>query len=201
MKFNELRQRVLDYPLFTLEDIFKYFPEENRQTLKLQLSQWIKKGYLTRIKRGIFKLSEAEISDHFSLAPIIYAPSYISLESALNSYGIIPDVPFAITSVTLKKTKTFKTEFGLFIYRHLKTSLFFGFTYTGEKPYLYQIAQPEKALLDYLYLNLSRLDLVSFPHEYRFELEDLNWSRLRNYARLFESKKLQRAIRILKNHA
>lgn len=198
MQYNVLRERVLKQPVFSFEDIFKYFPDENPQTVKLQLFQWVKKGYLNRIKRGLFILKEAEINDEFALTSFIYSPSYISLESALNSYGIISDIPFAITSVTLHKTKTFKTPKGLFSYRHLAPKLYFGFITAGEPPFVYNIAQPEKALLDYLYLN-PYLIVDSFWKDYRFDLEDLNWTRLKNYAQAFKNKKINKAMKIL-NH-
>lgn len=187
-------------PVFTFEDIFKYFPKEKRSTLKPQLSRWIKKGYLKRIKRGLFILPEAKIKDIFSLAPIIYSPSYVSLESALNAYGIIPDIPFVVTSITVKKPKAAKTIFGLFVYQHLKPSLFFGFKIAGEKPFLYKIAYPEKALLDYLYLNRDIIDDPFFPEESRFNLEEINWSRLKKYSAVFKNKKINKTIRILKEN-
>jgi len=200
MKYNELREKVLNYPVFTFEDVFKYFPKENQLTFKTQLSRWVKRGYLKKIKKGIFILAEAKIEDDFCLAPIIYSPSYISLESVLNAYGVIPDIPFTVTSVTLKKTKTFKTPFGSFSYRHLKESLFFGFKIIGKESYTYKIAYPEKALLDYLYLNPDIIDSASFPEEYRLDLKDLNWPKLKSYARIFKNKKLKKAVKILINY-
>lgn len=202
MHYNDLREKVLSQPIFTFEDIFKYFPQENQLTLKAQLSRWVKKSYLKKIKRGVFILAEAKIDDEFALAPIIYSPSYISLESALNSYGLIPDIPFIVTSVTFKKTKIFKTPFGSFSYRHLKPSLFFGYQMVGEKPYIYKIAHPEKALLDYFYFNPHFIANSSFVEDYRLDLKGINWSRLKIYARVFANKKINKALKILiKYHA
>lgn len=199
MKYNDLRRKVLDYPIFTFEDVAKYFPHENQVTFKAQLSRWVKRGYLKKIKRGLFVLEEMKLEDDFSLAPIIYSPSYISLESALNVYGIIPDIPFVVTSATLKKTKIFKTPFGSFNYRHLKEALFWGFKIEGERPFLYKIAYPEKALLDYLYLNPEMTNYSSFPQDYRFNLRDLDWLRMKSYVRIFKNKRLKKAAKDLKD--
>ena len=200
MKYNYLRGKILKHPIFTFEDIFKYFPKEKQVTIKSQLSRWVKRGYLKKIKREHFILAETEINDEFSLTPFIYSPSYVSLETALNNYGIIPDIPFSITAITTKKTKTFKTPFGLFNFRHVNPKLFFGFENVGKKPFVYQVAYPEKALLDYLYLYPNISNHNSFPKDYRLDLEDLNWTRLKSFTRVFKNKKISKAVKILINY-
>lgn len=125
MIFNELKNKTRDYPLFKLEDIFKWFPKAKRKTTLNQLNFWIKRKYLEEIKRGIYKISDYEIKEPFILANFIYSPSYISLETALNYYSIIPDIPFVTTSVTLNKTKTFKIKnYGSFSYSKVKDYFF-----------------------------------------------------------------------------
>ena len=160
MNFNSLKEKTKNYPLFKLEDILKWFPEAEKQTTLNQINFWTKKGWLEEIRRGIYKLNDFGIKDiSFVLANFIYVPSYISLETALNCYGIIPDIPFGITSVTIKKTKSFKIKnYGAFYYHHLKPALFFGYkTVVVEKNYSYNIALPEKALFDYFYLKAKKV--------------------------------------------
>jgi len=53
MTFNELKDKIKNYPLFKLEDVFKWFPKAKRQTTLNQLNFWSKKGYLENIIRGI----------------------------------------------------------------------------------------------------------------------------------------------------
>lgn len=153
MTFNELKTSAKNYPLFKLEDVFKWFPEAKRGTTLNQLNFWCQKGYLENIRREIYKLTDFDI-DSLVLANFIYTPSCISLETALNYYSIIPDIPFVVTSVTINKTKNFRTKnYGTFFYAHLKPELFFGFqSVLVKKNYSYNIAWPEKALFDYLYL-------------------------------------------------
>lgn len=195
MKFNDLRLKIKDLGIFSFEDIFKWFPESNRQTVKNQLRDWVAKSYILRIRRNLYFLKEVELKDEFVLANRIYEPSYISLESALNYYGIIPDVPFSVTSVTNKKTQEFKTQFGLFLYRTLKPDLFFGWQEikVGEKQF-YKIAKPEKALFDFLYLNQSFFG-EDFPQEERFSLgKDFNWQEFKRYALLVKTKKFKELV-------
>ncbi|MGC9031585.1 MAG: type IV toxin-antitoxin system AbiEi family antitoxin domain-containing protein [Minisyncoccia bacterium] len=192
MTFNELKDKIKNYPLFKLEDVFKRFPRTQRQTTLNQLNFWSKKGYLENIIRGVYKLSDFEIKDPFLLANFIYGPAYISLETALNYYSIIPDIPFAITSVTINKTKKFNTKnYGVFYYNHLKPDLFFGFkSILIEKNYSYNIALPEKALFDYLYLKAKKIEsLEGFIEELRLSLpKKFNWQDFKNWTKLVSKK-------------
>jgi len=192
MTFNELKAKVKNYPLFKLEDIFKWFPEARKQTTLNQINFWIKNGWLERIKSGIYKIKDFGPDDPFIIANFIYSPSYISLESALNYYSIIPDIPFGTTLVTIKKTKNFKTEnYGIFYYSHLKPDLFFGYkNIIAEKNYSYNVAFPEKALFDYIYLKAKGIiSCEGFIRELRLSLrEDFNWKDLLRWRKLVPSK-------------
>ncbi|MCD6270372.1 hypothetical protein J7J23_01175, partial [bacterium] len=140
----------------------------------------------------IYKLSDFGVKDPFLLANFIYSPSYISLESALNYYSIIPDIPFTITSVTINKTKKFKTKnYGVFYYSHLKPDLFFGFkSILVEKKYSYIIALPEKALFDYLYLKGRKIEYPEgFVEEMRLDLpKNFNWKKFKNWEKQVSKK-------------
>lgn len=192
MTFNELKEKAQNYPLFKLADIFKWFPGAKRETTLNQLNFWTKKGYLENIQRGIYKITDFELKDPFILADFIYVPSYISLETALNYYGIIPDIPFAVTSATINKTKTLKTEkYGVFYYYHLKSALFFDFhPVLVEKSYSYNIASPEKALFDYFYLKAKKTDSPEgFIDEMRLSLpRNFNHSKIRKWSKLVSKK-------------
>ncbi len=192
MTFNELKNKSKTYPLFKLEDVFKWFPGAKRQTTLNQLNFWRSKGYLERIRQGIYKLSDFELKEPFVLAGFIYAPSYISLETALNYYGIIPDIPFGVTSVTINKTKNFKTKnYGTFSYNSLKPALFFGFQFIpAEKNYGYSIARPEKALFDYFYLRPKKIDSAEgFIEELRLSVpRDFDWQKIEGWADLVSQR-------------
>lgn len=139
------------YPVFSLIDAMKVVPDLNR----IQLDRWEKKGYLKRIRKGYycFRVQEVKRDFLYYVANKIYAPSYISLEMALRHYDLIPEEVFLITSVSTKKAMNFTTPVGNFSYRCIKPALFFGYRlvdFSGKKLLL---AEPEKAVLDYLYLH------------------------------------------------
>jgi predicted transcriptional regulator of viral defense system len=155
------------------------------------LSTWTKRGHLERLKRGVYKFSDHQIKDVLVLADFFF-PSYISCETALNYYGIIPDIPFATTSVTSKKTLSVKTEkYGLFIYHHIKPELFFGYRkIDGDSPYSYSIAVPEKALFDFLYLQSFKksFDPKNCFKEMRLDIgKDFKWNNLKKWQKLVSS--------------
>lgn len=83
----------------------------------------------------------------------MYRPSYISLHTALAFYGMIPEAVVQITSDTNLKTASFQNDIGSYAYKSVREEFMFGYrskvTGTGQS---IQLAQPEKALLDLLYL-------------------------------------------------
>jgi len=186
MTFNELKIKAKNYPLFKLQDVFKWFPKAKRETTLNQLNFWTKKGYLENITRGIYRIIDFEIKDPFVLANFIYSPSYLSLETALNYYSLIPDVPFGITAVTINKTKILKTKnYGIFYFHCLKPSLFFGFQTVLVGNYSYNIATPEKALFDYFYLKAGKtISPAGFIEEARLSLsKKFNFLKIKKWSK------------------
>jgi hypothetical protein len=121
------------------------------------------------------------------------------LEYALSFYGLIPEAVMTITSVTTNKTAIIKNAEGVFTYQHIKQSAFRGFNEIKDNEgFLYFIAEPEKAVVDFLYLNLSKFDKNDFDifeNSYRFQnLTALSVKKLKMYASLFENKKLMTVI-------
>ena len=117
----------------------------------------VKEGKLIRLKRGWFcvnpKYSKKNIN-HGVVANVLYeGPSYVSIESALSYYGLIPERTMGMTSVVTGRSKTFRTPIGWFSYKSIPEDLFpIGVRSVDG----YLMASPEKALCDYLY---TRKDL------------------------------------------
>lgn len=171
MKYLELRQRVKEN-LFTVLDVKKYFPGESESLLKIQLSRFRARGLIIKIKRGLYCFDSAGIEE-FELAGKLYRPSYISLESALNYYGMIPDIPQAVICLSLTNTKKITNQFGAFHYIKIKQELFWGYQ-VREKAQgggNFLIADRQKALLDFFYIRKIRdtrdlrLDFTGFDFD------------------------------------
>lgn len=192
MKYEDLAL-LIKTPIFSKNDIVL----AGGKIYDYQLTRWVKKGYLLKIKNGIyiFKRDYEKIKGE-EIAAAIYQPSYLSLDSALAAYGFIPEIVYSYVSVTGKTNRTFDNKFGHFIYRHLKTELFWGYREVRTSSGWYLIAEPEKAILDYLYLNLSKINSESDFENLRFNedrlCETLNRDKFLRYLQAFEIKKLKR---------
>src|SRR3989338_7011816 len=136
----------LERGYFTVADMEKIIGL-SKASLKVALSRLTAKKILTRVKRGVYQLSLSEI-DVKKIANQLYYPSYLSFESALSLYGILSQIPYTQTFATLKKSKKMNLGATEVEYTQLKKELFFGYKLENG---IY-IAQPEKALLDTLYL-------------------------------------------------
>lgn len=170
-------------PLFFDYQVERLFPDEPKRLVSIQLARFAKAGALVRLRRGLYEFTHAKI-DEMVLANFIYRPSYISLESALNYYGIIPDVVQNVTSVSPVTTRTFRTSRGVFIYSKIMKNLYFGWQTVkdGKSDLSFLIAEPEKALLDYIYIRRIR-DLT----DQRIDFETIDPKKLIKYSRIFPS--------------
>ncbi len=161
MKYTEFKKSMgMEFTVFSLADIRQADPTFYRR----RLNEWQEKGYLRKVIKGYYIFSDLAQDEKvlFEIANRIYAPSYVSFEMALAYYNLIPESVYGITSASTRKTMGFKTTIGEFSYRTLQPKLYFGFEYFPSHGRFYKIASPEKALLDYLYLNSSLNDAESF---------------------------------------
>lgn len=139
-------QKTIKTPIFTILDVGKYFFDESERLIIVQLSRFIKRGLIISLKRGLYCFADREV-DSFTIANQIYTPSYISLETALNYHGVIPDVPLAgVSSISPTTTRKFITPRGTYYYQKISPKIFWGYS---EAPF--KMAFAEKALLDYIY--------------------------------------------------
>lgn len=207
MRYLDFKNRVRQYPVVTggLLDTL----DEDKRILHNQLSRWNKQGLLVQLKKGVYLLNPDDRAinpSKFFLANQLVFPSYVSLESALAYYHIIPESVHQITSVTTGKTSRHISPEGMFVFRHVKRSLFFGFdAVRDERGFETLLASPEKALLDFLYLNQARFsptDSDIFVESYRFNgREVIRPARLRALAIHFESEKLEQIVKLfIKQH-
>lgn len=195
MEFYDFEKKMREYPVFTASEAKTIFLDQ--KNILVQIAFWVKKGYLTRVKEGLYLLSSsAREINPMDFAGKIYEPSYLSLEFALNYYGIIPDIPGTYTSVTTKTTKYFKTTFGHFSYQKIKADFFTGYENRMEKNVSFSIATPEKALIDYLYLNKNKIAAdFYFWKEMRID-EDFKFQKkkLELYKNILNDKKVNRLL-------
>ncbi|MFH0928378.1 MAG: hypothetical protein V1821_02795 [bacterium] len=190
MRFQEFRQKFKDFIVFSLDDIRKADLRFHRR----RLNDWQNKGYLKKLRRGYYLFSETPLNEKalHLIADRLYSPSYISFETALSWYGLIPEGVYSVTAASSRKTSSFKTPIGNFLYQRIRPDLFFGYRLEKYHEQGYKIAEMEKALLDYLYFHPKISDEADF-HEWRFNSQEFlakaNMEKLQNYAKAFQNKR------------
>ena len=196
MKYSEFKNKFQNLPVIQAKEAIRL--DKHNQAMRNQLTRWQKKGLLVKLKRSYYLLNENDrkISPtKCFIANLLYQPSYVSLEYALSRYGLIPERVTDITSITTKKTTRFNNKLGSFIYQHIKRQAFRGFESLKEtNSFSCLIAGPEKAVVDFLYLNLSKLKgdtKAILGNSYRFQnLGILKKRKIMEFARIFNNCQL-----------
>ena len=135
---------------FDIDVLRSYFPDYQHITDKARLL--VNNGQIIRLKKGQYILSEEESGKNFNrflIANHLYGPSYVSMQTALRYYGLIPEQVYAVQSVTTKAARHFDTPIGHFYYTHCSAEwLSIGVRMQRDEELSYLIATPEKALFD-----------------------------------------------------
>ncbi|MFA4873004.1 MAG: hypothetical protein WC659_03660 [Patescibacteria group bacterium] len=154
------------------------------------ISSNLTSGLFVKLRNNFYTIKDSH-PDYFFIANKLYQPSYVSLETALSYYKIIPEVVYGNTSITTKTSREFETPIGNFTYRHIKTEAFTGYELREVDRYKVLIAEPEKALADYLYF----VDLKKVSLNDRLKLRNIDRPKLIEYAKLFKRPGMLKRIK------
>jgi len=195
MEFEQLLEIVGDEPIF--EPGLLLAGDVDPANARRQLSRWTNAGRLYQLRRGLYALAPPfqKVKPHpFLVANRMVRASYVSLQSALAHYGLIPEYVPVVTSVTTARPGRWETPLGVYEFRHIKIDLLAGYRLTdlggGQKAF---VATPEKALLDLVYLQPGG-DSPDYLRELRLQnLDRLDAEELRRQAERAGSPKLRRA--------
>ena len=196
MRFRDFEAKIKELPAFSLNDARKIDPDFHRQ----QLNYWHNQGYIKPLAGGYYALWDRPIDEKylFTVANKVYEPSYVSLESALAYYEVIPETVLGVTSISSRKTKQYVSAWGVFSYRSVKPQYMIGYQVIENTPGIkFKIAYLEKATLDYLYLHSEIQSIVDF--------EELRWNRTQllglldhsvftRYVSIFDKRSLENRV-------
>ena len=168
MNFDAFLRRVPPEGVFRTGQILA--GERSPDHVRRQLHRWSRQGRIIKLRRGVYMLGERNTGRRphpFVIANYLKTGSYISLQSALSHYGMIPEYVPVITSVTTGRPETLHNEAGHFQFRHIDRRLFrrFDSLQLGDEQHAF-VATPEKALLDLLYLTADS-DNIAYLQELR----------------------------------
>ena len=119
------------------------------------LSRLADRGLLIRVAKGIYVNSLVRDSGAEDFIKLLRPDSYVSLESALSHCGLSTQSSVALTCVTTGKPKEFATAAFAITFRTISKRLYWGFIEKQTRYSKYAIAEPEKAVLDWIYLTLQ----------------------------------------------
>ncbi|MCF7793899.1 MAG: hypothetical protein K9N09_09150 [Candidatus Cloacimonetes bacterium] len=147
---------------------------------KAKITRMIKNNEIIQLKRGIFLDKDDRNYSLFSLSSLIYGPSYVSFQSAMSHYGLIPERTPSVTcaSFSKNKNKSIETSIGNFYYFYIPTKVYpYDTMIREENNQNYIIASPEKSLSDMLYKvrdidNINQIEGLLLE-DWRIEIEDL----------------------------
>jgi len=191
MKFETLLSLVGNQPVFETGLLLAGDVDPNH--VRRQLSRWVKSGRVIQLRRGLYTLPPPyqSVTPHpFLIANALVPGSYLSEQSALAYYGLIPEYAPGTTSVTLLRPMHWE---GGFQFKHLAPHLFYGYQQVelseGQEVF---IAMPEKALLDLTHLT-PRSDSPNYLSQLRLQnMERLDLARLDKFAERAQKPKWRR---------
>jgi predicted transcriptional regulator of viral defense system len=157
-----LLNKINKFPYFTLQTVQKLLNLSNIST-RIRINREVRNKNIIRIKPGLYvtkeyinSLQDKEAYFKYISNKIKY-PSYISTETVLQKYGILTEAVFAITAISMKKTKTYTNDLGVFKYSKINEKLYpNGIKTKTINGFEILEATKSKALFDYLYLKLYR---------------------------------------------
>lgn len=164
-----------------MQDLGSVFPD--CMNLRMKATRLERDGEIIRLKKGLYvnstKTSRMELSP-FLLANHIYGPSYVSMQTALRYYGLIPEAVYSMQSMTTGVARDYENAIGTFNYVHAPAKYYnIGVTMRYDGGATFMIATPEKALCDLMvftpHLNIrfqtSMRDYLE--EDIRFDIDEL----------------------------
>jgi len=189
MNYQQVRQKLKLHNLevFTTQEFINIFGV-SPSLAATKLTRYKQAGYLVSPRRGVYYLG-SEVEDKYKIANKVYSPSYISLDSALAKYHLIPETVYTITSITTKATREFTDDRTVYRYYRIKKAAFTGYHQEGDTLF----ADPEKAVVDYLYfVSQGKRELND-----RLDLRKIDRKKVLFYAKFFNNIRLNKLIRTI----
>jgi predicted transcriptional regulator of viral defense system len=176
-------------PIIRISDLAKRY-RLSVTTIQKALSRQVQRGFVERVSPDVYVNKLARV-DPRELVAVLRPNSYISLESALSEYGISTQLPTLLTCISDSFTRDINTESIHIAFHTIKNDLFWGFTEKKGRYFTYRIAEPEKAVLDWIYIR--RQDSLPTATD-EFNLDGLDRKRFLDYVEKYPSSVKQIAL-------
>ncbi|ODS42448.1 MAG: hypothetical protein MSIBF_03765 [Candidatus Altiarchaeales archaeon IMC4] len=184
MKLLEFQDKAKSHNLraFTAGEFQRIMGSSKKAAQEL-LGRYAKKGVVAKLRNNYYMVMHDPPSAYL-ISNKVYRPSYISFETALSHHGVIPETVYEITAATTKATREFNIQGRIFRYHKIKKAAYTGYVPTETDGDTILMAEPEKALADYLYFaHMGK----KTPNE-RFNLGRIDKKKAVDYSRLYKRK-------------
>lgn len=182
--------KQLGKPVFTTNEL-SFLSGKSLSVTTQALNNLEKNGVVEKIYRGVWSgLYNGHISP-YTVIPSLFQVQrvYISFISALHLYGIIEQIPQVITLASTGHTRTIRTKAGVYDVHRINPAFFEGFDWykrTGS----FLIAEPEKALVDSLYLSMYKKKRFGYFPELNFP-ESFSFRKVKKWIEKIPNKKIR----------
>lgn len=167
--------------VFRLNEIALLTGESDFQSLNRKLNYAVRTGKLLNPRKGIYAKPDYNSEE---MACKIFVPSYISLEYVLQKSGIIFQYDSRITLVSYL-SRSFQIDKSTLSFRKIKNDVLFNLSGIVSQSRHINIASPERAFLDLLYLEKDA---------YFDNLNPLNKEKVYNLLPFYQSKALNKRV-------
>ncbi len=183
-----LEKLIVKYgQIVTSQQIYEQVEGKNnkRQAKKL-ITKLVQNGWLIRIKRGLYTISDFSGRGFLSLSPYLIAnllaqDSYVSFESALSFYGMSDQLMNKVVSVSKNRHKIVQLSSIEYDFINTKEQFFFGWEKVKIDSKMVQIASAEKALIDIVHFQKSKYSIDLVIEKLQKYQNDLDMEKLYKY--------------------
>lgn len=165
---NQVKKlRKLENLSYFDKSVLQQFMELSDNSLYANIKRWLKQGLIIKLKNGLYVTEKyygsRDNKENYVefIANKLREPSYLSLEYVLQTYGMLTEAVYAITSITQKSKRGYANKLGRFSYRKIKDELFVGFDLLERGEFQVKIATKAKALFDYLYFKFRSVTRIT----------------------------------------
>lgn len=185
MKYIEILEkcRRSGFKLFTSAE-FREMLGLTPASAKFLLIRYTARGILVRLKRNLYAW-KYHLPSTWAIANHLYKPSFVSMESGLSYYGLIPESLYAVTSITVKPTRHFELNGVAYEYHTIKKNVFRSYRGVQISGETVLVAEREKALADYFYFIFLKKRTVNK----RLKLNEVKKKVLESYVRAYQNPK------------
>lgn len=185
-----MQKAILQYGrILSVQNLMSVFQEEYAKTsAHNRIHVLSRTGWLRRIKQGLYLIidsltarGDVDVS-LLSIANALRGDSYVSFAHALNHYQLFDQYNTSVISVTLQESKKYLFDGHTFVYSKVKQGMYFGFTEKMIDGKMVRLAEAEKALIDYLYLDRSFSSISLVFEIIKDHAHDLDLKKLQEYA-------------------